>query len=259
MECTLLKQGGRVSIPFKRERTGKVKFEGIDPEAAEFQFPSNGNAQGKRKKNGSIFTKPIMSFNSLQTGTHRESVPTDVITLGKIVSIPFKRERTGKGRSSGWGSCIARWFQFPSNGKAHGKHVLGMAKSKGITVSIPFKREGTWKVVLCNYCKYVPSVSIPFKREGTWKVARQFGNDGVTVTFQFPSNGKAHGKYVRTLRTRHGCSSFQFPSNGKAHGKRPPFRPRRDGAPNPQNQTRTAHGFFSLKIHPKNPINPCGH
>ena len=38
-------------------------------------------------------------------------------------------------------------------------------------------------------------VSIPFKREGTWKVSKMntMGRD-ITSEFQFPSNGKVHGK-----------------------------------------------------------------
>ena len=66
-------------------------------------------------------------------------------------------------------------------------------------VSIPFKREGTWKVQ-----KNAPSggwflpviVSIPFKREGTWKV-ETFKNFSVDDQFQFPSNGKVHGKIIK--------------------------------------------------------------
>ena len=88
-----------------------------------------------------------MSFNSLQTGKHMESVPDG--------NLPRVRLNA---------------FQFPSNGKAHGKH----------------------------------------------KDEKRCGGLG---KFQFPSNGKAHGKQA-TIQRRHTClRQFQFPSNGKAHGK----------------------------------------
>ena len=39
-------------------------------------------------------------------------------------------------------------------------------------VSIPFKREGTWKAtaLFSESLRTYTTVSIPFKREGTWKV-----------------------------------------------------------------------------------------
>ena len=39
-------------------------------------------------------------------------------------------------------------FQFPSNGKVHGKGRLTGLDKQGLSVSIPFKREGTWKETL---------------------------------------------------------------------------------------------------------------
>ena len=65
----------KVSIPFKREGTGK----GL-----------------KRYRSLSI----LLCFHSLQTGRHRESCIALSGAAGVIilVSIPFKREGTGKGR-----------------------------------------------------------------------------------------------------------------------------------------------------------------
>ena len=41
-------------------------------------------------------------------------------------------------------------------------------------VSIPFKREGTWKVAVIAMVQMgCLGVSIPFKREGTWKAAQK--------------------------------------------------------------------------------------
>ena len=64
-------------------------------------------------------------------------------------------------------------------------------------------------------------VSIPFKREGTWKVcgygSRAQSQEG---RFQFPSNGKVHGKLNHRFILYYCVSWFQFPSNGKVHGKK---------------------------------------
>ena len=110
-------------------------------------------------------------FNSLQTGRYMESL------IAKHPNIPAKH-----------------LFQFPSNGKVHGKSYEVMEEVEEELVSIPFKREGTWKAP-CNsptkHClpcfnslqtgRYMERmwwkkvkmlsrfVSIPFKREGTWK------------------------------------------------------------------------------------------
>ena len=66
-------------------------------------------------------------------------------------------------------------------------------------------------------------VSIPFKREGAWK----------DIIYSLAS--------VKLL--------FQFPSNGKEHGKRPYFRPRRAVASNtPKPNTNCARLFFSENL-----------
>ena len=62
-------------------------------------------------------------------------------------------------------------FQFPSNGKVHGKY-------EGLE-------------------------------------SPETGRD----TFQFPSNGKVHGKGGHVYEAYIGSKKFQFPSNGKVHGK----------------------------------------
>ena len=159
-----------------------------------------------------------------------------------IVSIPFKREGTfrhfglnlmlrkvekfqfpsnGKAHSDGHegrrGTERRYWFQFPSNGKAHSDSASDLSGIAVDRVSIPFKREGTFRhallrVLLVPY----PSVSIPFKREGTFRLIARF-NQLLCCSFQFPSNGKAHSdpRGCWSLRVRD--HSFQFPSNGKAH------------------------------------------
>ena len=138
-----------VSIPFKREGTGRLNTmtKPVPSTQCLFQFPSNGKAQSD--------------------ALHRINHPSHP----HHVSIPFKREGTGRLRTnSGWIRFRTIKFQFPSNGKAQadfermygtskspavfcfnslqtGRHrqtvVKGSALLRRVTVSIPFKREGT--------------------------------------------------------------------------------------------------------------------
>ena len=62
-------------------------------------------------------------------------------------------------------------------------------------VSIPFKRESTWKVVQhATELGATGNVSIPFKREKHMESYMVEDLNLAMIEFQFPSNGKAHGK-----------------------------------------------------------------
>ena len=63
-------------------------------------------------------------------------------------------------------------------------------------VSIPFKREGGYKVLVAtNGAGKVEIVSIPFKREGGYKESGHYTlDDNGYKKFQFPSNGKVDTK-----------------------------------------------------------------
>ena len=138
-------------------------------------------------------------------------------------------------------------FQFPSNGKAHSDDEGKSPHSQYAgSVSIPFKREGTFRHTLEVYWVWsefgegfnslqtgrhiqtYPStvtllrehcVSIPFKREGTFRheiVAGDNADAGVIVSIPF----KREGTFRPTLPTTdliENQTLFQFPSNGKAH------------------------------------------
>ena len=103
-------------------------------------------------------------------------------------------------------------------------------------------------------------VSIPFKREGVSQesIDDAFGIKSSEYEFQFPSNGKVYHKQYR-LAVSYGLPQFQFPSNGKVYHKRPHFKPSGAVASKAQNQTRSAHAYFYVKIFPKNPTNPHKH
>ena len=138
-----------------------------------FQFPSNGKAH------------PNLRFNSLQTG--KQSKPER-----------FQFPSNGKAHPNSWQRQMAESVQAPGfNSLQTGKHIqtvpcMRLMASLG-TVSIPFKRESTSKLVTnevgsVDLCK----VSIPFKRESTSKLSSCVCNVCNGNEFQFPSNGKAH-------------------------------------------------------------------
>ena len=69
-----------------------------------------------------------------------------------------------------------------------------MERAQG--VSIPFKREGTFRLVISVTIEGDKKVSIPFKREGTFRQEVVEANSANADAFQFPSNGKAHSDPV---------------------------------------------------------------
>ena len=86
-------------------------------------------------------------------------------------------------------------------------------------LSIPFKREGAWEdQKIWDDGQSEIEVSIPFKREGAWKdIAAQFNEDyNLLIEFQFPSNGKAHGKDTMM----HSLHSENFRFNSLQTGRR---------------------------------------
>ena len=69
----------RVSIPFKRERIYKGKRCMGSNQGHRFQFPSNGNAETKMSIE-EFADGLLSSFNSLQTGTHIQSLSHRLLT-----------------------------------------------------------------------------------------------------------------------------------------------------------------------------------
>ena len=85
-------------------------------------------------------------------------------------------------------------------------------------VSIPFKREGTFRHShSSSWCCWCASVSIPFKREGTFRL-RRYTADPRAKGSGF--NSLQTGRHIQTAimsATMDEEVRFQFPSNGKAH------------------------------------------
>ena len=168
------------AILFQFPSNGKEHGKGSDgtclhpSKLSKFQFPSNGKEHGKLNPENLKDVIGVKSFNSLQTGRSMES---------------FLRINTNKLRAN---SSFNSLQTGRSMERKSGKEV---SRKEVTYVSIPFKREGAWKVTEENKWKKerYKFVSIPFKREGAWKV-KSWRNFKSEKKFQFPSNGKEHGK-----------------------------------------------------------------
>ena len=160
-----------VSIPFKRETSWKVR-------------------------ELSATTAMILGFNSLQTGNLMERRWMDLQRQARsLVSIPFNRETSWKDTNSPKSSCLRSRFNSLQPGNLMERERQFRETQDGIRVSIPFNRETSWKVnteILTRGLKRI--VSIPFNRETSWKVKLGSHTSRFTTKFQFPSNGKPHGK-----------------------------------------------------------------
>ena len=139
-----------------------------------FQFPSNGNAYTKQQFFLSSFF--LLCFNSLQTGTHIQSLlqRSMEICIAYTVSIPFKRERIYKV------NCSA-----------------SMAIPR-LSVSIPFKRERIYKDgrSVFRMAEYGFNSLQTGTHIQSWKVACFYL---LNFRFQFPSNGNAYTKEGQRL------------------------------------------------------------
>ena len=85
-------------------------------------------------------------------------------------------------------------FQFPSNGKAHSDSERNTEEEVYMRVSIPFKREGTFRLDPDELVKEDLKVSIPFKREGTF---RQYPPKKKHVTLS-SFNSLQTGRHIQT-------------------------------------------------------------
>ena len=142
-----------------------------------FQFPSSGKAQSD-KLSCHVWMRETMSFHSLQTGRH--SQPKRLFRL--------------------WKTCL-ELFQFPSNGKAQSDKTIQSRVYSRIYVSIPFKREGTFRHNKSTPPRIRPAnVSIPFKREGT---VRQTYKSESSPKLQNSFNSLQTGRHIQTRYGEH--------------------------------------------------------
>ena len=117
---------------------------------------------------------PVSCFNSLQTGRHIQTSTN-----------PTSKE-------------VMEAFQFPSNGKAHSDVSTLLDATRFGAVSIPFKREGTFRRArarISNACG--DFVSIPFKREGTFRPSATRAVSICAGTSSF--NSLQTGRHIQTF------------------------------------------------------------
>ena len=166
-----------------------------------------------------IIVAKIKSFNSLQTGN---CIQTHLVECFVLPRLKFQFPSNGKlhsNKSEVNARLANASFQFPSNGKLHSNSPLRPSGGLwGSLVSIPFKRETAFKLVvtlvtlllsLCfnslqtgnciqtSFTASVPMsqsyrVSISFKRETAFKLGEFKRRKTYEIKFQFPSNGKLH-------------------------------------------------------------------
>ena len=124
---------------------------------------------------------PSPCFNSLRTGRGMERSQTPPDRSNQNES--FNSLRTGRGMESVGGvnivAIVTVVFQFPTNGKGHGKEKKRVLRLTTYSVSIPYEREGAWKAVLSRSL-----------------------NGSRLFLFQFPTNGKGHGKFLQCRMDR---------------------------------------------------------
>ena len=189
-----------------------------------FQFPSNG--------------KGYLNLPKSETPK-----------VGKIVSIPFKRERVSQFRTRNCLICQTPSFQFPSNGKGY----LNPDKSRPDYFYKEFQFPSNGKGYLNNiYCKVkdkssltcfnslqtgkgisiqwademealgLTEVSIPFKRERV----SQFGLCKCSARLKHVSIPFKRERVSQSMTTdvAQFKKAFQFPSNGKGYLNQAPIK-----------------------------------
>ena len=163
-----------VSIPFKREGTFRLMMgKRRNTRHEQFRFPSNGKAHSDDPIQRKVMGGDDFSFDSLQTGRHIQTCVTEV-----------KKIRD---------SYV---FRFPSNGKAHSDLDIGkpMYVIAQLFVSIPFKREGTFRHSISDIdFQLNQHVSIPFKREGTFRRYR-----GIICFYTNSFDSLQTGRHIQT-------------------------------------------------------------
>ena len=135
-----------------------------------FQFPSSGKGRSKPSPRADDAVLPVVSIPFKREGAFKGTSFFNSLLGG---SEKFQFPSSGKGRSKSYTSSdkfVEKTFQFPSSGKGRSKPKRHIPTRREIpTVSIPFKREGVFKVSARTLRLIVEKVSIPFKREGVFK------------------------------------------------------------------------------------------
>ena len=112
-------------------------------------------------------------------------------------------------------------FQFPSNGKAYTKLIRKPTRNYRLIVSIPFKRESIYKVIVEELNRSTATWSFNSLQTGK-HIQSQNENDGL-IDIWLSFNSLQTGKHIQSLYQHAHVvrehQEFQFPSNGKAYTK----------------------------------------
>ena len=156
-----------------------------------------------------------MGFNSLQTGKCIQSEQAEKLldidiqefqfpSNGKVYS---KRRQVSDNR---YCQC---WFQFPSNGKVYSKsrasrecYEYGQMRFNSLQTGKCIQ-SSKWEKARAD----ISRVSIPFKRESVFKVIILWLIIFRRSLFQFPSNGKVYSKSGITFNTTHAKNFVSIP------------------------------------------------
>ena len=162
--------GALVSIPFKRESGSQGPWAVcIREHYGEFQFPSNGKVDLKRRRWSLLaHTLKVSIPFKRESGSQVEPVLRDAENEFHKVSIPFKRESGSQVNDREtllkWVNPVSIPFKRESGSQARTSISF---RDRSVGVSIPFKRESGSQV---EYLQFridftISTVSIPFKRE----------------------------------------------------------------------------------------------
>ena len=176
----------------------------------------------------------FISFNSLQTGRHIQTIKE---SFERIDSLSFQFPSNGKAHSDARSLTRHKNALYCFNSLQTGRHIQttpgrSLCDSNGGFNSL---QTGRHIQTQCLVSEIFIKVSIPFKREGTFRHLTRGTGTLQFSQFQFPSNGKAHSDVAEFWMSKY-TESFKFPSNGKAHSD-----------PGPGNTPQKQRSFNSLQ------------
>ena len=166
----------------------------------------------------------VRCFHSLQTGKGIQRLDYAYVVGVSEEKFPFPSN--GKGYSKITDRLVEdggiNMFPFPSNGKGYSKVAKApVAIIRFVEVSIPFKRERVFKVLIMWDRRASTEEEFPFPSNGKVysKSQHSFLFSFLPISFPFPSNGKGYSKDTDLPLSFAILELFPFPSNGKGYSK----------------------------------------
>ena len=188
---------GKVSIPYEREGAFRLQ-EGYTVAPTSSCFNSLRAGRGIQTIVLCIERKTInVSIPYEREGAFRHEPTPGWGGARQRVSIPYEREgafrpgrslqrltmylcfnslRAGRGIQTGHQFKDLTWrrvFQFPTSGKGHSDSVESAEPKEDGLVSIPYEREGAFRLLVKGMLPASTKVSIPYEREGAFRQKSQ--------------------------------------------------------------------------------------